>query len=197
MTDAISFIVSAYNRAPELAACLASLALNPPGKLVVVCNATDPRQLEAHRHIANQFSAVFIETAIHGATCCYSASEIAANLGGIAETEWLCFPSDDSLYVQDFAKIMLATAVKHNADLVYCDCVYRVGSEQNDWPAYTILDVSPRMGRIDKTCFIVRRNKFKGFPPHARGWRDGALIEQLIAEGIRHAKAPGVLVVHQ
>jgi hypothetical protein len=53
------------------------------------------------------------------------------------------------------------------------------------------------MGKIDKTNFIIRRELFKGFPPHRRNWRDGALIEQAIRDGAKPAKAPGVLVVHQ
>jgi hypothetical protein len=111
--------------------------------------------------------------------------------------DWLCFPSDDSLYVADFQRIMIETAVRTQADLVYCDMVYKCGSEQNDWKPYSVLESEPRMGRIDKTNFIIRRELFKGFPPHPRNWRDGALIEQVIRDGAKPAKAPGVLVLHQ
>ncbi len=115
----------------------------------------------------------------------------------LAEGDWLCFPSDDSLYVADFAKIMIETAVREQADLVYCDMVYKCGSEVNEWKPYSILESEPRMGKIDKTNFIIRRELFKGFPPHPRNWRDGALIEQVIRDGAKPAKAPGVLVLHQ
>jgi len=87
-------------------------------------------------------------------------------------------------------------AAKGNG-LVYCDCIYRQDPLVGSWPAYRLLDAAPMMGRIDKTNFIVRRELFKGFPPHPKGWCDGALIEQLIAQGVKHAKAPGILVLHQ
>jgi hypothetical protein len=58
------------------------------------------------------------------------------------------------------------------------------------------MNAQPRTCAIDKTNFLVKRTVFKGFPPHESDWRDGALAEQLVAEGIRHGKAPGVLVVH-
>jgi hypothetical protein len=99
--------------------------------------------------------------------------------------------------VADFQRIMIETAVRTQADLVYCDMVYKCGSEQNDWKPYSVLESEPRMGRIDKTNFIIRRELFKGFPPHPRNWRDGALIEQVIRDGAKPAKAPGVLVLHQ
>jgi hypothetical protein len=91
---------------------------------------------------------------------------------------------------------MIGTAVAKQADLVYCNCVYKVGSEPNpNWPPYSVLNAEPRIGRIDKTNFIIRRELFKGFPKHR--YPDGAMIEQAIRDGAKPAKAPGVLCVHQ
>ena len=56
------------------------------------------------------------------------------------------------------------------------------------------------MGCMDKTNFIIRRELFKGFPPHPMDYRDGALAEQFVkksTESSKTAKAPGCLVVHQ
>ena len=97
------------------------------------------------------------------------------------------------------------TVVKERADkqvevgLIHCNCIYKQGSITGSWPAYTIMDSAPRMGCIDKTNFIIRRELFKGFPPHPMDYRDGALAEQFVKEhGIsKTAKAPGCLVVHQ
>ncbi len=125
---------------------------------------------------------------------CYKSANLIAPK---ADGDWLCFPSDDSLYVADFQKIMIETAVRERADLVYCDMVYKCGSEKNGWKPYSVLNSEPRMGKIDKTNFIIRRELFKGFPPHPRNWRDGALIEQVIRDGAKATKAPGILVVHQ
>lgn len=193
--------MSVYDRPESLKACLACLSLQEPrGSIEVAMNSTD-ESMKDRILLAScrDFEASVCWTGDAGAKSCYeSANMIVAGKFETFVDDWLCFPSDDSLYVQDFSKIMLDTAAKHDAELVYCDCVYRVGSEDNPhWRPYSVLDVQPKMGRIDKTCFILKRDRFKGFPPHPRNWCDGALIESLMDEGIRHAKAPGVLVVHQ
>ncbi len=183
----ISFIVSACDHPRELDCCLASLRVQ--GGEIVVCDNGLLSDAKIHFDGAKR-----LFTGVAGARNCYeSANMVYAEAAG----EWLCFPSDDSMYVARFADIMLSRAEKTGAGLVYCDCVYALGSEQNHWPNYTVLDSSPRMGRIDKTCFIVRRELFTGFPPHPQNYRDGALIEELVRSGVKHAKAPGVLVVHQ
>lgn len=197
MSESIAFIVSVLDRAWFLNGCLASLAVNPDPKRVIVSdNAIDPATIQ---HIATAISRYGFEhcaTGIAGAKECYESANWVVKNWPIAN-EWLCFPSDDSLYVCGFTEIMLAQARVSKADLVYCDCVYRSAPVTSSWKSYTVLDTQPRMGRIDKTCFIVRRQLFKGFPEHPHGWRDGALIEELIRDGVRHAKAPGILVLHQ
>ena len=192
-TDVISYIVSVFDRIGMLNACLACLDVQQHIADITVCvNSTSPNVFE--RALENPIGK-YLATGNAGAKGCYeSANMVWTGTFG----EWLCFPSDDSLYVADFSRIMLATANKTDADVVYCDCIYRVGTSGNNiWKDYTILESEPRMGKIDKTNFIVRRSLFKGFPEHPRDWRDGALIEKLKTEGATFAKAPGVLVVHQ
>ncbi len=200
----ISFIVSVYDRTDMLGGCLETLAVqDDPKQLIVTMNGTKEQN---HKIIERTkgHNAIWSHTGLSGAKNCYEAALMAIETRGpmgkpmnLVKGDWLCFPSDDSLYVQGFSRIMLQTANLHAADLVYCDCVYRQDKAAGNWPEYTTLETEPRMGRIDKTCFILRRELFKGFPQHPKGWSDGALIEQLIAQGVRHAKAPGILVVHQ
>ena len=190
----ISYIVSVFDRMRMLRACLASLrAGDCSAEILVCCNDTLEETVNRCDSVCEDFRASIFETGFNAQTCYESANLVGPNARG----DWLCFPSDDSLYVQDFARIMLKTAVDERADLVYCDCLYAVGSEKSQWKQYSVLDTQPTLGRIDKTCFIVKRELFHGFPPHPQDYRDGALIEQLVRDGVRHAKAPGVLCVHQ
>lgn len=191
----ISYIVSVYDRPQFLNACLASLVVQDGPYEILICgNHKDDGMLIACGLIADQYGLKVEKTGIAGCENCYESANL---ISPGAKGEWLCFPSDDSLYVCKFSEIMLATAERENADLVYCDCVYRQDKSIGSWPSYQVLNTQPRLGRIDKTCFIVKRELFPGFQPHSKGWRDGALIEKLVMQGVRHAKAPGVLVIHQ
>jgi hypothetical protein len=118
---------------------------------------------------------------------------------GLAYTtgEFLCFPSDDSYYVPSFGEKMLRAATLNGWDLVYCNTLYdlaKIGEGQG----YGVLNVEPRRYKIDKTCFIVRRRWFEGFPGKTEGSceADANLIEQLVVKGISHGKVNEVLVVH-
>ncbi len=190
----ISFIISVYDRTEMLRACLASLDVQDGNnQQIVCCNSCETHAIEKAKAVCGD-NATLRTTGLVGARSCYESADWVKSE---ASNPWVCFPSDDSLYVQGFSRIMLQTANLHAADLVYCDCVYRQDKAAGNWPEYTTLETEPRMGKIDKTCFILRRELFRGFPPHPKGWSDGALIEQLVAQGVRHAKAPGCLVVHQ
>ncbi len=193
----ISFIVSVYDRPEFLNACLASLNVQDGPYEIIVCgNHKDEGMLIACGLVTMQYDVKVEPTGHMGANNCYESANMMAQK---AKGDWLCFPSDDSLYVCKFSEIMLETAERQDADLVYCDCVYRQDKTIGKWPSYDVLKVQPQMGLIDKTCFIVKRDVFlkNGFEPHLKGWSDGKLIERLIAQGVPHAKAPGVLVVHQ
>ena len=185
----ISFIVSVYDRPWNLKALVPLLVSQHGHSETLICDNFG----SAESDVAGT---QIYRTGEWGAGGCYESANMVCERG-IPQGDWLCFPSDDSLYVSQFGRIMLETASREKAELVYCDCVYKQGTLDTGWPAYSVLNVSARMGRIDKTCFIVKRELFKGFPPHPQDYRDGALIEELVKRGVRHAKAPGVLVVHQ
>lgn len=192
MRDMVTFIVSVFDRPESLNACLGTLRLQS-SDITVADNSPTEEISRRIRDVCWAHDTLHVRTGQIGRTCYDSAEIVVENATN--SSRWLCFPSDDSLYVAGFSEIMLATAESENADLVYCDCLYR--SEREGWPPYTVLNTQPKMCHIDKTCFIVRKSLFHGFPEHPKDYRDGALIESLVKSGVRHAKAPGVLVVHQ
>ena len=197
MSESISFLVSVYDRPHFLNACLATLAVQPdPKHVAVLDNSTDSTMSVDIGLIAHRYGFDHALTGRRGAANCYEAANLALTEGNIYG-DWICFPSDDSLYVCGFSEIILAEAQRTGAGLIYCDCVYRQDPLVGSWPAYQVLESSPKMGRIDKSNFIVRRKLFTGFPRHEKGWCDGAFVEQLVQRGVRTAKAPGCLVVHQ
>ncbi len=199
----ISYIVSACDRPGMLRACVASLAVQEGEKQICVTLNGDKEQSRLNIEAVHKMNAMFSYTATYSDNAYDAALVFIETRGPMGKPmnpvkgDWLCFPSDDSLYVADFGKIMIEAAVREMADLVYCDMIYKQGSESSGWKPYSILESEPRMGKIDKTNFIIRRELFKGFPPHPRNWRDGALIEQVIRDGAKAAKAPGILVLHQ
>jgi len=102
---------------------------------------------------------------------------------------------------------MLCEAERKGWELVYCDMLRnddsidgrKITGAQGDY--YFKWDVAPHVGGIDKTGFLVRRDRFTGFPkkntdvpgPCAA---DGELVAALVKCGVRHGKAAGILVVH-
>lgn len=194
----ISYIVSAFDRPIQLIGCLSSLMsqTHQDFEIIITDNASDAfafkeNQLAVMGLRKHSFvgSIRYLYTAME--TCYHSAEHAALSC---ATGEWLCFPSDDSYYVPDFAKFMLEKAGA--ADLVYCDCIYdpRRGTK------YEIMDTKPLIGHIDKTNFIVRKewfDKVGGFPDKKPGGcSDGLFIEKAVQMGARHVKADGVLCFH-
>lgn len=113
------------------------------------------------------------------------------------KSEWLCFPNDDSYLMPFYSRIMMKEANANGWDLVYCDCVYDPRMAKGH---YTVFEVSPVAGRIDKICVMVRRKAFKEFPciDHPQFWTmaDGLFVRQLVKDGVAHGKCPGVQAVH-
>lgn len=189
----ISYIVSAYDRPVQLIGCLASLLSqsHQDFEIIVTDNASDSySNSRAVTKVCGFVDRVlYLHTRME--TCYHSAEHAVLSA---AKGEWLCFPSDDSYYVPDFAKLMLEASV--NRDLVYCDCIY----DPRRGGTYSVLDTSPNMGYIDKTNFIVRKEwfvKVGGFPEKAPGsCSDGLFIQNVVAAGARHGKASGVLCFH-
>ncbi len=198
--DLISFIVSAYDRPKALRACLGTLSVQTePHEIIVCCNSLQQCQIDMHREVCKEFGAKLYSTGRWGAQCCYSSAEMVIERGKV-HGEWLVFASDDSLYVGRFSEIMLRAAREKRWDLVYCDEVYDSPMPLSNYH-YGLLEVKPKLGRIDKTGFILRREWFKRFPgKNPQGsfsMSDGKLIEELVSREIPHGKAPGILVIHQ
>lgn len=198
--DLISYVVSAYDRPKSLRACLGTLsAQTEPHEIIVCCNSLQQCQIDMHRQVCDEFGARCFSTGKWGAQCCYSSAEMVIERGHV-HGDWLVFASDDSLYVGRFAEIMMRAARTNRWDLVYCDEVYDSPMPLSNYH-YGLLEVSAKMGRIDKTGFLLRREWFKKFPgKNATGsfaMCDGKLIAELVERGIKHGKAPGILVIHQ
>jgi glycosyltransferase involved in cell wall biosynthesis len=197
----VSYIVSAYNRPASLPCCLWSLKVqtDPDFEVIVadngleiahdirhqlaVCNLNDPR-----------FRRVDTSNSENPAWDSYWSAEIAVEHEACGE--WLCFPSDDSYYMPIFQEALVKAAEERGWDLVYCDMIY----DRRLSGKYATLDVQARVGQIDKTGFLLKREKWIGFPhkPTVPGFScaDGEMIAQLVASGVKHGKVSEILVVH-
>jgi len=192
----ISFIISAYDRPMCLSACLATLALQTERAEFIVCINSQGEMFKRHAAICDRYGAIALPTGKMGARCCYSSADLAAKF---AKGEWLCFPSDDSLYVPGFSDLMLRAAREANLDLVYCDMVYDPMGLIQRVGRYGLMDSRPQINCIDKTNFIVKRKFFKGFPGkkiEGHSACDVLFVEDAIRRGARHGKAEGILGVH-
>ena len=194
ITMDLSFVVSAFDRPDMLLGCLASLHVQVHKSIEVIVTDNSADEVIQHRHQAAcaQFGARYLNTR---EKTCYHSAEVGAR---VAVGDFLCFPSDDSYYVPTFAYRMLKEAQERHLDLVYCGMIFGRGRVAPKSP-YTLLLPRPRMGCIDKTGFILRRNKFKRFPGKSDGapcGADGLLIEELARSCIRHGLLADILAVH-
>jgi hypothetical protein len=110
------------------------------------------------------------------------------------KTDYVCLTACDNYLVPQFSFIMLETAHRLKSDLVYCDCVY--DPRLHGRSTYTVLSTVPELGWIDNACYIFRKTAFKGYPYHAKNWRDGMLAEEFMKRGLKIDKAKGILVFH-
>src|SRR6185295_16508073 len=185
-TDTVAFIVSSRGRPKELASCLASLVLQDDPKTLIVCTTKDnPKSIDGVRKVCRQFGAKLMDT--RSETMYHATLEAIEN----SESEWLCFPNDDSYLMPLYSRIMIREANRAGWDLVYTDVVYDPRMDKN---YYKVFEVSPVAGRIDKICAMVRRSAFKGFPmiDHPQFWTmaDGLFIRQMVKDGVAHGKVP-------
>jgi glycosyltransferase involved in cell wall biosynthesis len=189
----ISFIVSCYDRPDMLRCCLASLAVQTHKNFEVIVTDNAPKASEnqlSHEGLCNAVGAKYINTE---ATGCYHSAEMGALL---ASGTFVNFPSDDSYYMPTFAEEMLKAAWEQSLEMVFCEMVYN-----GRWPSesYHLMGTAPCLNHIDKTGFLIRRDKFYGFPDKGEGGycaADGLLIDRLVREGIKHNKVHGILAVH-
>jgi hypothetical protein len=191
MSDpAVTYIVSAHSRPQALRCVLASLQCQTDGNFEVIIADNNPES--NNWDVVNEMKDLrfcWVNTAQHAtdpAWDCYWAAEWVVN-SGLAHGEFLCFPSDDSYYVPVFQETLVNQAWLNNWSLVFCDMLYDRRMNGGKY-AHFITDVYS--GRIDKTCFLLRRDAWIGFPdkPHgapAPSDCDGKMIAQ-ITRGTLH-----------
>ena len=181
----ITFLLSAYDRPATLWVSLGSLINQEEKDWECIVLDNNPDGL--NRKVVDAIRDERIHYTRPLTKGCYHSSEVGAKW---AKGDWLCFPSDDSYYCPEFIERMTEDG---GVDLVYCNLLY----DKRLRGRRAVLDVAPFECMIDKTCFIVKREKFIGFSakddtPNA----DGRAIEAMIRMGYRHRKVHEVLVVH-
>lgn len=189
----VSFVLSCFDRPSALFVSLGSLVNQTVGdwQCLVMINGSDESMILAHQVVVLGFADKRIKVysrygAPHDIGCYHSAEYGARKSTG----KWLAFPSDDSYFTPEYVETMTSD---DGVDLAYCDVLYdrRLSGYRG------ILNVVPVEGLIDKTCFMVKREKFIGFPdkdvtPNA----DGKAIEQMIRLGYKHRKVGEALCIH-
>lgn len=200
----ISYIVSSWNRPLPLLTCVSSLLQQKGDKEIIICdNSDDSKVRDTIQGFASMDKCIiYIYT---GDRCKpdINAGYKAQNLGAErAAGDWLCFPSDDCYYVPGFQRVMLETDADNRgckpADLIYCDMLYdpRYNAIASQG-IYAVVPAYPRLRFMDKSNFIVRDKHFKGFDiTHPNGYGDWLFIDSCLKKGVRFAKAPGILCVH-
>ena len=193
----ISYIVSTHNTLDRLPCCLRSLRAQTDQDFeVIIADNSEGRieQLLIHE-IALSIFPKCRYFATQEPECFHSANKVAP----LAHGEFLAFPSDDSYYMPVFGEAMYAAAMYTPADFVMCHMVY---DDRCGHGRYTAIPQKPERFWCDKTGFIIRKDKFPGFPNvKLSGSReamsaDGEMAELLVAQGVNWKVIPDVLVVH-
>jgi glycosyltransferase involved in cell wall biosynthesis len=205
----ISFIVVCADRPKSLRTCLASISDQTLSKkeweVIVVDNSSTEELAAGNIEVCDQIwerdnNKTYEYTGndtridrpnIRHKRCLYTATEIGVSM---ATGEYMCFPSQDDYVTPVFAERMLAVADETGAELVLCDVV--LGGPGH---GYFTLGTSPRSCAVDKSSFILRRDKFgEGFTGKWDNYEleDGFFIERLVAQGVKVAKCAQVLVCH-
>jgi hypothetical protein len=201
---AVTYIVSAFNRPQHLRGCLASLQVqtDPNWYAIVADNGTGD-DARANWKMAHSFAVGdrridYCRTSEFAKSpawdCYWSAEWIVSTIP--LPGEWIVLPSDDSIYMPVFQETCLQVAREHDWQLVYTDMLY----DRRGHGRYHHKVVAPRCCEIDKTCFMLRRDCWIGFPTKPQTVKasscDGEMIEQLVRNGVRHGRVPEPLVVH-
>jgi len=190
----LTLIVSVYDRPEWLRLCLQSLILQTYTDMEIIVTDNAPTSETAGKNAAvvsavRAFTQIPI-TYLRTTGECYAAAEIAAEQ---ARGEYLGFPSDDNWYAPDYCRKLMELAERDNLDLVYCDYLVAPRWKEN----YSIEQVSPVCGQIDKGGFLIRKSMFDaigGFPGKVNGpsCSDGLLCQAAAARGT-HGRVPEVM----
>jgi hypothetical protein len=194
---AVTYIVSAHSRPLALRCVLASLQCqtDPNFEVIVADNYPRSANFQANQQVVKQIQELweerfqYVNTAQYAtdpAWDCYWSAEWVVN-SGLAKGEFLCFPSDDSYYMPVFQETLVNQARLNNWSLVFCDMVY---DRRMNGGKYAHFTTDVYSGRIDKMCFLLRRDAWIGFPDKPHGTPapsdcDGKMIAQ-ITRGTLH-----------
>ena len=194
----VTFLVNSY-AAPENLWCVLGSLIQQTDRdweAVVLLNHPDPMVRTKHKINAmlmdeDRINAVDSYNSRYSWDC-YWACDWAVDQG-LAKGDWICCASDDGYYMPEFVEEM----TKSDSDLVLCDCVMRKHLARSR----SVVNTLPKCGHVDKTCFMVRREKWIGFPhknqdvagPSAA---DGMAVELMVKSGYSWDKIDMPLVVH-
>ena len=199
----ISFIVTTYSNPSSLRTCLSSIIDQTCQDSEIICcdNTPDISMANINRELCRQLDPNIIYEWTSDRTkidlpevkhkrCLYTATEIGV---GLSSGDWLCFPNADSYYAPVFVERMYNKIAENDWELIYSNFILG-GLYHPYWSHAT----NPRHCEIDKTCFIVKRNWFNGFPEKYTNYNgaDGFFVEGLVKQGIKHGRLDEFLVVH-
>ena len=175
----VSFIVSAFDRPDHLTCLLYSLKVQTRGDFECIVTDNAPLDMIA----AHQASIVrTMDERFSYTRPLMRDSYESANWGAErARGEYLCFPSDDSYYGNRFLDLVFRRG--GDADLIYFNCVWDGHPGKQEFE-FMHLETELRMNKIDKSGFLLRRERFLGFPGPFGTSRaaDGMLIEQVVRQ---------------
>jgi glycosyltransferase involved in cell wall biosynthesis len=189
----VSLIVSTFNDSEKLACLLFSLGVQTYQDFELIVTDNSNTLIQDYTKEICEFFTKVTGKAVTLLKLNYGDAYTSAEIGIThAKGEWLGFPSSDGYYMPVYLEAMVQAG--HDSDLVYCDLVYdrRAGGR------YEVMRSDLRCGAIDKTSFLIRKNRFREFPGKGPGsWSDWHLIDSLMKEGtLVMTKVNEVLVVH-
>ena len=195
----VTFLVNSYATPTNLWCLLGSLIqqTDPSWEAIALLNHEDARIRSEHRGIVGIMDDERISTADsfspQHSWDCYWACEWAVNRG-LAHGDWICCASDDGYYMPEFVEEM----TQSDADLVLCDLLMRKYSPSQ---RRFVVNALPKKNHVDKTNFIVRREKWIGFPHkntvmNGPSFADGLAVEYMANLGYKVDKIQMPLVVH-
>ncbi len=195
----VTFLVNSYDKPTNLWCSLGSLIqqTDPDWEAVVLLNHPDSGVRLEHKWVVDAMDDKRLITADSYkprlSWDCYWSCEWAVDQG-LAKGDWICCASDDGYYVPEFVEEM----TKSDKDLVLCDALMRkhIGNGSR-----RLVNILPKCGHVDKTTFMVRREKWIGFPNKNQDMQgpsnaDGMAVETMVKLGYSWDKIHLPLVVH-
>jgi hypothetical protein len=108
----------------------------------------------------------------------------------LARGDYLGITNDDNYYAPVYFEALLHVLTVQNVDLAYCDFVH----SHKQWRFF---EASPKKSKIDLGAWLVRSSAAKSTPWRDFGFAgDGTFVEDMMAKGLRAAKVPACLFVH-